>query len=159
MQGDDDTPASALQLLSHLKRNALPSPSSSGTSGPSHRYDDSSDEETPGQLQPHPSNVGLQEINHFEEVFGEEDPDDTFASPEQLNLAEQLVEFLNNATAMPGQATTESIVAHFKAKLPEGMYESSLFRAVLRGVCDFEKKRNGPGVWTLKEPYRDYSRR
>ena len=82
---------------------------------------------------------------------------ETFASPTQLAVAEQLVSFLNHETTVPGQAVTDVLVKKFQPLLP--VEESCFFRAILRGVCDFEKKRNGPGVWTLKAEYRDFATR
>jgi hypothetical protein len=66
------------------------------------------------------------------------------------------VTFLNHETLIPGQASTEVLVKKFQTQLPVG--EANFFRAILRGLCDFEKKRHGPGNWTLKYEYRSYSR-
>ncbi|OQV23737.1 DNA excision repair protein ERCC-6 [Hypsibius exemplaris] len=148
---DDDTPFTASQLLTSIRKHAA-SPGSNALTGLPAVVNNGhfhNDEEPPNDREPYANFAGYERDSA--------DEAETFASSTQLLVAEQLVAFLNHDTLIPGQATTDVLVKKFQPLLP--VEESTFFRAILRGVCEFEKKRNGPGVWTLKYEYRSYSPR
>ncbi|XP_062507872.1 DNA excision repair protein ERCC-6-like isoform X2 [Corticium candelabrum] len=51
-----------------------------------------------------------------------------------------------------GQATTQEILTNFAPRLKSR--DSSVFRAMLRQICDFERDDTRSGVWRLKADYR-----
>ncbi|GAU87804.1 hypothetical protein RvY_00602 [Ramazzottius varieornatus] len=149
---NDEVPMSAASLLTRIRHNVAVMndgvESNSNHSAPSFA---DSDEEGGGRADQQRPYVNFAQL---ESGLNEADESESFASTEQLAIAERLVAFLNHDTTIPGQATTEVLVNKFQKELPA--QEANLFRAILKGVCDFEKKRRGPGVWILKQEYRDY---
>ncbi|XP_055342313.1 DNA excision repair protein ERCC-6-like [Paramacrobiotus metropolitanus] len=129
---EESPPATAGQLLSHLRQVAPV-------------------EETP----PAADNGQPSEVARFEEMLTRDGGAASFVTAEQLGLAERLVGFLNREALVPGEAGTEEIVGRFRGELPAG--EAVLFRAVLKGVCTFERRRGAAAAWILRPEYRDYS--
>lgn len=66
-------------------------------------------------------------------------------------LLDQIRTFIAFQAKDDGQATTQELLDAFTTKLPPS--ESANFKAMLREICDFERKGD-LGVWVLKEEYR-----
>ena len=67
-----------------------------------------------------------------------------------LDLLDDIRTFVSFGAGVDGRASTEEILAAFGSRLPAN--DSAKFRAMLRQICDFEK-RQGVGMWTLKPDF------
>jgi DNA excision repair protein ERCC-6 len=66
-------------------------------------------------------------------------------------LLAEMSQFVTSGANVPGQATTQEIVERFSSQLPRE--NSSVFRAMLRRICDFFRRNNKEGVWKLKSEF------
>ena len=71
---------------------------------------------------------------------------------EHDSLLAEMSQFVTSGGVVPGQATTQEILDRFSAQLPRE--NTSVFRAMLRRVCDFKRDNQREGVWTLKNDFR-----
>lgn len=80
---------------------------------------------------------------------------DTSAHPpetEHDTLLAEISQFVTSGGMVRGQATTQEILERFKSQLPAE--NTSVFRALLRRICDFERDSTKEGVWRLKSEFR-----
>lgn len=70
---------------------------------------------------------------------------------EHDELLAEVTQFVLSGATVPGQATSQEIVERFKTKLPQE--NSSVFRAMLRRICDFSRGNSKKGVWKLKSDF------
>lgn len=80
-----------------------------------------------------------------------EDTDGFVSDPSSLELIKRMREFILFECKKFGQATTQELLEEFGSKLPSE--NSAKFRALLRSICDFEKKE-GQGVWKLRQDFK-----
>ncbi|KAL4239940.1 DNA excision repair protein ERCC-6 [Mactra antiquata] len=80
-----------------------------------------------------------------------EDTDGFVSDPSSLELIKRMREFIMFECSKFGQATTQELLDEFGSKLPPE--NSAKFRALLRSICDFEKK-DGSGVWKLRQDFK-----
>ncbi|XP_031563807.1 DNA excision repair protein ERCC-6-like [Actinia tenebrosa] len=73
------------------------------------------------------------------------------AGTEHDGLLAEVTQFVLSGATVPGQATSQEIVERFKTQLPQE--NSSVFRAMLRRICDFSRGNDKRGVWKLKSEF------
>lgn len=68
------------------------------------------------------------------------------------SLLAEISQFVTSGGTVKGQATTQEILGRFSSKLPTE--NNSVFRALLRRICDFKRDSNKEGVWRLRGEFR-----
>jgi DNA excision repair protein ERCC-6 len=76
----------------------------------------------------------------------------SLSTNEYDSLIDELRSFVAFQCRVDGQASTEEILTKFAPKLKSK--DSSVFRSMLRQICDFERDDTGSGVWRLKFEYK-----
>jgi len=66
-------------------------------------------------------------------------------------LLAEISQFVTSGGMVAGQATTQEILDRFRSQLPAE--NTSVFRAMLRRICDFKRDSNRGGVWKLKSEF------
>ncbi|XP_076449836.1 DNA excision repair protein ERCC-6-like [Babylonia areolata] len=73
------------------------------------------------------------------------------AQPKDVELLEDIRNFIAFMSDVNGQASTQELLTNFGPRLPKE--DSAKFKAMLMQICDFSKV-NGAGRWTLKGEFR-----
>ena len=76
----------------------------------------------------------------------------SLATNEYDSLIDEIRSFVAFQCHVDGQASTQEILTNFAPKLKSK--DSSVFRSMLRQICDFERDDTGSGVWRLKPEYK-----
>lgn len=76
----------------------------------------------------------------------------SLSTSEYDRLIDDLRTFVAFQCRLDGQATTQEILTNFAPRLKSK--DSSVFRAMLKQICDFDRDDTGIGVWRLKADYK-----
>ncbi|XP_043228356.1 DNA excision repair protein ERCC-6-like isoform X1 [Amphibalanus amphitrite] len=83
---------------------------------------------------------------------GEDGAEAVEVAQEHADLLADIRNFVAFQTNTNGRASTSELLGEFKARLPPE--QSALFKALLTGICEFERGADKVGWWVLREELR-----
>ncbi|XP_074594369.1 DNA excision repair protein ERCC-6-like [Brevipalpus obovatus] len=92
----------------------------------------------------------IRERNKFDKIDGESKTDEK--NPSVENLLGDIRNFIAFQSNKDGEASTKELLDRFKNKIePE---QTPLFKSLLWKICDFHRRSDKSGYWTLKTEFR-----